>query len=265
MKSVLFLTLVLLCPSRLLASPVAGKLVSQALKQAGRETLDAGARQAAERAASSAIREFGMEGAEELVQRGGLALLEAGAKHGDDVLTAARRVPEAARFLGAHPADALDLLTRHGDDALLLEARVPGMAEKAIAQFGPGELAVLAKSPGEQVTRLLGYAARADSPAARQALLSSWKKHGSAVLAELDKHKLLILTSGLTVGMLKVSDGLEDGMRKMPECIPSEALTHLFDRTGTGLSVAAVLGSVSLPLALVWLLKSRGRNHSTPH
>ncbi len=265
MKSLLFLSFLLLGSSTLQANPAVRKLVAQALKQAGRETLEDGAVEAAEHAAATAIRKFGAAGAEELVQRGGLELLEAGAKHGDDILKAARRVPEATRYLGARPAEALGLVTRYGDDALRLEARVPGMAEQAVAQFGSGQLAVLAKSPVEQVTHLIGYATRADSPATRQALLDSWKMNGSAVLRELDKHQRLILTGGLTIGMIKVADGLAEGMRKVPERIPSEAINNFFNKTGTGLSVAAMLGSVSVPLALVWLLGSRRRKHSTAH
>jgi hypothetical protein len=265
MKTLLAISILLIGTAALRANPLVGKLVTQALKQAGRETLEAGAREAAERAAATAIRRFGFESAEELVKRGGLELLEAGAKHGDDVLKAARRVPGAARYLGARPAEALSLITRYGDDALLLEARAPGMAQQAISQFGRGELAFLAKASPAEVTQLVGYAARADSPATRQTLLGSWKKNGSAVLRELDKHKVLILTGGLTVSMIKVSDGLEDGIRQMPERIPSEAINNFFNKMGTGLSVAAMLGSVSLPLALVWLLGSRRRKHVAAH
>lgn len=261
MKALLVLFILLLGSSALQANPVVRKLVAQALKQAGRETLEAGAREAAEHAAATAIRKFGASGAEELVQRGGLELLEAGAKHGDEILKAARRIPEATRYLGARPAEALGLVTRYGDDALRLEARVPGMTEQAVAQFGRGELAVLAKVPSSEITQLVGYAARADSPATRRALLESWKKNGSFVLRELDKSKALIITGGLTVSMIKVSDGLEDGIRQMPERIPSEAMNNFFNKTGTGLAVAAMLGSVSLPLALVWLLGSRRRKH----
>jgi hypothetical protein len=264
MKSTLFFTLVLLSSSALQANPVARKLVAQAIKQAGRETLEAGARDAAEHAAATAISKFGAAGAEELVERGGLELLEAGAKHGDDILKAARRVPEATRYLGASPAEALGLITRYSDDALRLESRVPGMAEQAVAQFGRGELAVLAKAPSSEITQLVGYASRADSPATRLVLLESWKKNGAAFLRKLDQHKTLILTGGLTVSMIKVADGVEEGTRLLPYRIPTEAMTTFFSKAGTGVSMSLMLGSVTLPLALLWLLRSRRLTHARP-
>ncbi len=243
MKAPLILTILLIGSSASQANPVARKLVSKALEKAGRETLETGAREAAEHAAAAAIRKFGAEGAEELVQRGGLELLEAGAKHGDGILKAARRVPEATRYLAARPAEALTLVTRYGDDALRLEARVPGMAEQAIAQFGRGELAVFAKAPSSEITQLIGYAARADNPATRRALLESWKKNGSFVLRELDKHKVLILTGGLTVSMIMTADGVQDAVQDLPEKVP-DAIRDFTGKVGAGL--ASCLGILSL-------------------
>lgn len=239
MKSLLILSLLLLGSTALQANPVARKLVAQALKQAGRETLEAGAREAAEHAAAIAIRKFGAEGAEELVERGGLELLEAGAKHGDDILKTARRVPEAARYLGAQPQEAIRLVTQFGDDALLLEARVPGMAETAVAQLGRSELTLISKAPPHDVTRLLGYAGRADTPQTRTALLTAWKKSGAAVLDELDKRKMLILTGGLTASTLMVAGGASDSIRDIPRSVP-EAVKDLAQYLGTACIIFAI-------------------------
>ncbi len=257
MKTLIILSLLVIGSSALQANPVVRKLATQALKQAGRESLDAGAREAAEHAAATAIRKCGVEGAEELVQRGGLELLEAGAMYGDDILMAARRVPEAARYLGARPAEALGLVARYGDDALRLEARVPGMAEQAVAQFGRGELAVLAKASSSEITQLVGYATRADSPATRRALLESWKKNGSFVLRELDKHKLLILTGGLTVSMIMVADGAQNAIQDLPRKAP-EVLTAFSQRLASGISASLIIVALGGVVCLAgWLWPRR--------
>lgn len=185
-------------------------------------------------------------GAEELVERGGLELLEAGAKHGDDILNTARRVPEAARYLGAQPQEAIKLVTQFGDDALLLEARVPGMAETAVTQFGPLESALISKAPPQDVTRLLGYAGRADTPQTRTALLTAWKKSGTTVLDELDQRKLLILTAGLTASTLIVAGGVSDFFGRF-DSVP-EAVRSLADNLGIACIIFAT-GAVGV----LWL------------
>ncbi len=251
-----FILATLLCitlSSPVLANPLTRRLVAEALKVSGRETLEAGAREAAERAAATAIQRLGGEGAEKLIKSGGYELLEAAAKHGDDVLTQAARCPAAARYIGARPQEALSLGTRLGDDAILLEARVPGMAEQAATLLGRESLPRLAQVAPAEVTRLIGYAARADSPATRRVLQQSWKKHGSALLGELDKHKTLILTGGLTASMIIVADGVQDAIQDIPEKVP-EAAEALSRAVGAGIATSLIIATSGGLMALAgWL------------
>lgn len=253
-----FILATLLCitlSSPVLANPLTRRLVAEALKVSGRETLEAGAREAAERAAATAIQRLGGEWAEKLIQSGGYELLEAAARHGDDVLTQAARCPAAARYIGACPQEALILGSRLGDDAILLEARVPGMAEQAATLLGRESLPRLAQAPPTEVTRLIGYAARADSPATRRVLQQSWEKHGNALLGELNKHKTLILTGGLTTSMIMVADGVQDAIQEMPERAP-EAVKAFGLELAAGISISlmvAAFGGVATFAGWLWL------------
>lgn len=257
MRSAYILTaiLCLTVSSQGLADPLTRKLVTEALKISGRETLEAGAREAAERTAASAIQRLGGEGAEKLIRSGGYELLEAAAKHGDDVLSHAARVPSAARYIGVCPEQALSLVTRYGDDSLRLEAQVPGMAEKAASLFGRESLPALVKAAPAEATRLMGYAARADTPQTRAALYQAWKKSGGALLTKLDKHKTLILTSGLTVSMIMVADGVQDAIQEVPGKVP-DAIRDFSGKTAAGIAAfLAILagGGVTVLGWWVWL------------
>ncbi len=191
----------------------------------------------------------------EAAQHGGLDLVEAAARHGEGVMQLATHVPEAARYVAAQPQQALALATRWGEDAVRLEARVPGMAEETARQFGRAELTVLRGAPPADLFRLNGYAAHAHSLQTKAALLQGWKREGSAFLDKLDKHKALILTTGLTLSMIKVADGMEDAIRDIPRAVP-QAIHALFSRLGDGGKIALIALAMGLSLALalrVWL------------
>jgi hypothetical protein len=237
------------------ASPVERKLIEQAMKMAGREALEKGAKEAAERSAESAIRTIGKEAAEHAVNRGGVQILEAGARHGDDFWRLVGHVPEGVHYLAGKPSEALALARRFGNEAVRLEARVPGMAEKAAAHFGEKNLALLAKAPPEQVTRLIGYAERAAEPAVRQSLFDRWVRSGGHVLEVLDRHKALILTSGLTLALLDtahgVSNGLEHAIPLLPEKAP-EAVAKFAAQLGSSFVYSSLIISTAIGVCIVW-------------
>jgi len=193
-----------------------------------------------------------------------MELLEAGALHGDDVFKLAARVPEAARYLGARPKEALDLAARLGEEGLHLEARVPGIASRAAQNFGNNELALLAKKPPQEVTRLVGLAERADSAKTRALLLNQWKRRGTALLDELDQRKMLILTAGLTASMLMVADGVQDTIQAMPEKAP-ETLRAFTDKVGSGLSNFFVLCGIGIPSVIAFRMWLRRPVRKDPH
>lgn len=86
------------------------------------------------------------EGAEKLAAR----LVKATARHGDDVLTAVRKVGPKAIVLaddaGANAPRVLRLLTHYGDDAARVLSRPKGMA--LFARYGDDAASALIKHPG---------------------------------------------------------------------------------------------------------------------
>lgn len=253
------------------ASP-SGHLAARAVVAATGEVLEKGAREAAEHAAAAAIKRLGIEGAEQAARRGGLALLHAGARHGDAIWDLARRVPEASRYLASHPDDALALADRYGDEAVRLESRLPGVARDAGQLFGRDRLATLTQANPVEVGTLVSFAKHADSAATRDALFEMWRRRGGSVLKELDKHKILILTTGLTLGTVKVADGAEDALRAIPAEVPEavetmasktgEALKTLTGKTGTGLMLGLIIcgfGIVLIAGFRLWLHRPQSK------
>ena len=155
-----------------------------------------------------------------LVREGGLEVLEQGAKHGDDFWRLCKQVPSASRAMALHADDLIPLAKRIGPEVLEIEAKTPGMASKIASEFGDDAVKVLAKHNPQETTRLLGYAAKADSPETSHLLYETYAKSSnpSAFLDNLNwKH---IMAGGLSaaaiVAAYKTSDGLQEGL-KNPE------------------------------------------------
>lgn len=264
MKATLVTSLFLFClaATTLHGSPIARELVERAVRLGGGEVLERQARATAELAATRAMQRFGRPGAEAIIDQGGLSLLQAGARHGDVVWDLVQRVPAAARYVGAQPERALDLARRLGDEALMLEARLPGAAESAARLFGRERLPVLAQTPSRDVQRLLGFAEQSTDPALHSALWDRWLGRGARLLDELDKHKKLILTGGLTMAMLDLAFASSDAVGEVGLAtadtirqMPPEAMQVLASEMGRGVKLALALGVALLTACpLAWLL-----------
>ena len=154
------------------------------------------------------------------VRRGGLEVLEQGARHGDRFWRLCREVPEASRSLALHADELMPLAERIGPEALRLEAKVPGAAIRGVREFGDGGVKILAKQSPEDITRLVGYAAKADSPATKKIFLETFAKakNPSKFLDALNWKNIMAagLSSAAILSAAKVSDGLQDGL-KQPE------------------------------------------------
>lgn len=238
------------------AAAIAPKPVVEALEKLGKLAGRVPSRSAAE-ALETAFRAQGRTMLQ-AAEHGGLDLVEAAARHGDEVFNLASRNPEAVRYIAAQPAEALSLAARFGDDAVRLEARVPGMAEAVVREFGQPALRGLKDAAPTDIVRLTGLAARAESTATREALLNSFKRHGTKLLDELEKHKLLILTTGLTVGIVNASSGVGDGLKGF--------LGNLAGPIADDLGSAAIISLTTLALGLsaalvlyTWLRGRRAR------
>jgi hypothetical protein len=249
------------------ASPLERKILERVLHGVGKEALEKSAKETLEHSVSAAIRTLGHEGAEQVIERGGLALLHAGVQHGDDIWKLAARVPETAHYLAAKPAHALALARELGENAVRLEARAPGMAQKAALHFGPKSLEPLAKAAPGEATHLIGYAEKAANPEVRKKLFDLWLKRGAGILTALDRHKGLILTAGLTLATLDlahgVSNGLEEAIPQMPAAMKDTTET-LARQSGPALQWGAILLGAGAGGSLLIASYLRNRKSTPP-
>ena len=152
-----------------------------------------------------------------LVRRGGLEVLEQGARHGDRFWRLCREVPEASRSLALHADELLPLAERIGPEVLRLEAKMPGTAVRAVGEFGDDGIRLLSAQSPENITRLLGYAAKADSPATRKLLLETCakSKDPSKFLNALNWKNIMAggLSTAAILAAARISDGLREGVK----------------------------------------------------
>jgi hypothetical protein len=220
------------------AKPVA-ELLEQLAKRGVKVTPDAtvAVERAFARHGHDALKAFRSAG-------GGLA--EAAARHGDEVVTAALRVPEAAPMLARRADELLPLVRSHGDDILRLEAKVPGLAVDAVRMYPEAaDITRLARLDPEVAVRTLSYASKAADPSVRRQLLLAVEKHGSGLLERLPAAK--ILAYGLSAAI--ISAALAVGVRT-PETLVN-TVGDTVDKIAT--AGAVVAGGVGL-LAAVYFI-----------
>jgi hypothetical protein len=185
------LSLFALLPAATAAASPLTVLVRETVERAcvvsGREAVERGARESLEHAVAGAVRRQGPEAAR-AVQHGGVELLEATARHGDDVLVLAKHAgPAGQRALALEADRLLPLARQYGPTVLNLEARAPGLGGRVFTTFGT-ELApaVAREAATEDLPRLLLAAGRADSPATRAMLWQGYKRGGGEFLKRID-------------------------------------------------------------------------------
>lgn len=194
-----------------------------------------------------------------IVREGGLEVLEQGAKHGDDFWRLCKEVPAGSRALALHADELMPLARRIGPDVLRLESRVPGMTARIAGEFGDDAVKMLAKQPPQDVTRLLGYAAKADSPETSRLLYQTYAKsvNPSAFLNSLNWKNIMAggLSAAAIVAAYKTSDGIQEGL-KNPETAEHVAKT-ITKPVGYGLCAAIAILLVPLGvLSFKWSRKA---------
>ena len=226
MKKIFTLLLGILLGLLVLQADGRAKIASKVVE----ETIEAAAKRSGRALSKTAEKKLGVELLEmagkygddvmPLVREGGLEVLEQGAKHGDDFWRLCKQVPGASRAMALHADDLIPLAKRIGPEVLEIEARTPGMAARIAGEFGDDAVKVLAKHNPQDTTRLLGYAAKADSPETSRLLYETYTKSSNpgAFLDHLNwKH---IMAGGLSAAAIlaayKTSDGLQEGL-KNPE------------------------------------------------
>lgn len=172
-----------------------------AARRSQRELLERGAREASEQAIESAVKRYGPKAAGAIAD-GGLELLEAGARYGDDVIRVAMEAsPAARRALALDAGNLVPLVREFGQEALEIEAKSPGLARNVFANFGPDNARRIATQvPAEDLPRLVTYANRADGPATRQLLLEAYQKEGPSLFERIPA--TLVLAGGVTASMI---------------------------------------------------------------
>jgi hypothetical protein len=187
------------------AAPGVGTLVREAVEMAfrksGREVVERASREAAEEAVEKGVTKYGSRAAQ-AVADGGMELVEASAKYGDDVMrVAVEASPAARRALALEPGRMLPLVREFGGEAIELEAKSPGLARRMFTSFGDdGARQIARQVPAEDMPRLLAYAEKADSAETRRLLLEAYAKQGPSIFERIPAN--LVLATGLTGAML---------------------------------------------------------------
>ncbi len=213
----LFILITLLWLPPVFSAPVA-KAVTEAVEFAARrsgKTLTPAAREAAETALRRTAAQYGDE-VLQAVRLGGLEALEQGGTHGPEIWRLAKGYPAAARGLALHADEWLPLIRRTGPEFLAIEARAPGLGTRITAEFGDDAVRRLANAPADDLSRLLGYGGKADSPETRKLLLDSYTKSSkpSYFLEQLNWKQIMAagLSTAAIVAAYKVSDGAAEGL-----------------------------------------------------
>ncbi len=190
-----------------------------------RRALSPAAREAAELAARKAAAKYGDE-ALRLVGKGGLEVLEQGAKHGNAFWRPALKHPALLKSLVRNGDELIPLARRIGPEVLILEAKAPGLAARVASELGDDMVGRLAKASADDTPRLLGYAAKADTPATKALLLEKYaaSRHPSRFLQAFDWSRIMAggLSAGAIVAAYKISDGIGTGVKTLAEKHPEQ-------------------------------------------
>ena len=191
--------------SHALAEPGIKIAIREALelasRKSGREIVGTSAREATEQTLERSAAKFGNR-VFAAASDGGLELIEATTKYGDDVMKYAVEVtPAARRALALNTETLLPIARRVGPEALELEAKAPGLAGKVFACYGDDAGKMIARNvPADDIPRLVAYAERADSQATRDILLQTYRREGKTLFERIPPK--LVLAGGLTTAML---------------------------------------------------------------
>jgi hypothetical protein len=202
------------------------KTVQIAAKRSGR-VLTPAARIAMEEAAAKAFARYGDDVLRTL-EKGGLEALKQGERHGKDFWKlCSHAAPQGARSLALHADTLMPLARRIGPDFVTLEGKVPGLASECVRLFGDDAAKRLAHAPAGEITQLVGYARRANSPQTVKVLNEAYQKSNGKVLKYLNwKH---IMAGGLSVGAVIAAYRLSGGVAQLAETHP-EYFTALVDK-----------------------------------
>lgn len=248
-----FISIVPLCFSLLAASTpdlkgsLAGEIVERALKAAGR-TMDNASR-ATRETLDHAIVKHGAEAAE-AAEFGGLPLMEAAARCGDDVWRIARLSADAPLAVAARPESLVAISKRWGDAAALVEIKCPGCGEALASRLGKTSMEEIAAKAGErEIQRLAGLAAR-QTPAELDASFKIWKRGGGRALEFLTPGR--IAASGFATAAMITAWKTPAAFLGLVEAALSGLLSPVFTVASWALLLVVF---IFLQQPLLWLVR----------
>jgi len=211
--------------------------IERACVVSGRKVTQQAARESMEHALAGAVRRQG-HAVTKAVSHGGLELLEASAKHGDDIFRLAKAAsPGGQRALALEADRLLPMARQYGPTVLDLEARAPGVGSRVFTTFGKKLGPDVAREAAiEDIPRLLIAAQRADSPATRAMLWECYRKGGSEFLKRLDWKVVLATGTSIAVinGVHRTTEphaAAGAAIREHPE-VATQAVNHLLGGWG---------------------------------
>lgn len=221
------------------SSVVIREAVEAAAKVSGKR-LSRSAGRSAQIALEKVMVQYG-DDAVRIVKNGGLETLQAGSKYGDDFWRICKQVsPDTIRRFSLHADDWMPHIKRIGDDFIKLEEKAPGLGIKAVQTFGDDAVRIFNQAPADDLSRMIGYARKADSPASKKYLFETYKKGGTKFLNSLDARK--ILAGGLSIAAITAAYKISDGT--------AESLLHLA-KHHPGKLLAASGGFISLLILII--------------
>ncbi len=230
------------------SSSLIREAVEAAFKKSGREVTKKVAKESVEQAVEAAVTKFG-PGAARAIADGGVELVQAASRYGDEVmLVAMKATPAARRVLAIEPSRMLPLVRELGEEAIEIEAKAPGFAPRVFSNFGDdGARYVGRQVPAEDAPRLVAYAEKADSPQTRELLLDAYKKEGASLFERIPPG--MVLETGLTAGILYGTHRATRPFAELGEAVRSNPA--IADKMATG--VLWILGALGA-LVTVFIL-----------
>ena len=221
----------------LLAQPAKASVASEILEKLvilSGKTLDPAAHAAARQTLERGLSVYG-ESAALAASKGGMALVNAAARHGDEVWKLAKVCEGAPEALAARADTILDVAGRWGRDAACLEIKAPGCGEVLARKLGSAEVGELVSKAGpEEIKRLATLSAQCTAEEARVAA-SLWRQGNTHVLERLTAPR--IVAYGLSAAALIAAVQ-----------VPSEAL-HFIES-----ALTATLGSTLAAISWICVL-----------
>ncbi len=235
-------------PAFAIAGKVIAEVIERAAKTSGKEFVGAKTQKAATESLERLVKTHG-EDVLKVVEHGGLEMLEAVPRFGDEIIDLGMKAsPQARRVLALNAEELLPLARRVGVEAVELEAKVPGLSSRVFTAFGDDAGRAVANTvPAEDVPRLLKYAEKADGPDTRELLLKTYQREGKSIFERIPSR--LVLASGLTAAMLKGTHDLTGPARAVTQSIrdnPEIAETAVRYSIASAAVVLLVLGAILL-------------------